>query len=160
MPILSVGNRRGITLLELVIVLAIIALIAGVSFPAITAGLEGVRLTTATDSIATFLNAATNRAERRQQVVEVVISRKENALRMYTNEPGFERKLQLPDGVFIQAIFPASNDEPEAPRQFVLMPGGTVPRIGVQIGGRGSNARIVRLDPMTGFPRVERVVRR
>jgi len=37
------------------------------------------------------------------------------------------------------------------------MPGATVPGIGIQIANRRGTRRIVRLDPMTGFPRVESV---
>jgi hypothetical protein len=38
------------------------------------------------------------------------------------------------------------------------MPGGAIPGIGVQIANRRGGRRIVRLDPMTGFPRVESVI--
>ena len=39
----------------------------------------------------------------------------------------------------------------------VFMPGGAVPGIGVQLANQHGGRRIVRLDPMTGFPRVESV---
>ena len=38
------------------------------------------------------------------------------------------------------------------------LPGGSVPGIGVQLANKRGGKRIVRLDPMTGFPRTERVV--
>src|ERR1039457_2926395 len=71
-PLPGVG-RRGVTLVEMVVVVAIIALIVGISFPAASAGLDNVRMVSAVDSVATFLNAAVNRAERRQQPIELVI---------------------------------------------------------------------------------------
>jgi hypothetical protein len=37
------------------------------------------------------------------------------------------------------------------------MPGGAVPGIGIQFANRHGGRRIVRLDPMTGYPRVESV---
>jgi hypothetical protein len=43
-------------------------------------------------------------------------------------------------------------------RRLILMPGGAVPGIGVQLANRHGARRIIRLDPMTGFPRVESVV--
>ena len=153
-------SRRGITLLELLIVMAIIALVAGVSFPSISAGIDGIRLTTASDSIATFFNAAVNRAERRQQVVEIAISRKENTLWLYSTEPGFVKKLEMPEGVSIQAVYPALEEEPQGPRRFIVLPGGAMPAIGVRIANFRGRARIVRVDPMTGFPRVENVEQR
>src|ERR1035437_7634345 len=81
--------RRGVTLVEMVVVVAIIALIVGLSFPAASAGLDNVRMVSAGDSVATFLNAAVNRAERHQQPVELVISPQEGRLTLYSNEPGF-----------------------------------------------------------------------
>src|SRR5206468_2125502 len=90
-----VSSQRGITLVEMVVVLCIIGLIAGVSFPAVSAGLESVRMVSAADSVAAFLNAAVNRAERRQQAIELVIQPKERLLALYSSEPGFKKQLTL-----------------------------------------------------------------
>jgi hypothetical protein len=141
----------------MLIVVMIIALLSTVSYPAISAGLDSVRLRSATDSISGFLNAAVVRAERRQQPVEVVISPKDNQLSMYTNEPGSERNLKMPDGVAIEAVLPRQEEE-EGPRRLILLPDATAPAVGIQIANRHGSRRIVRLDPMTGFPRVESVV--
>ena len=147
---------RGITLVEMVVVVAIIALLAAISFPSLSAGVDSVRLRSATDSVASFLNGAVNRSERRQQAVEVVISPKDSSLAMYSNEPGFARELKMPEGVVIEAVLPKEQEE-DGPRRLLLMPGGVVPGIGVQIANRHGSRRVVRLDPMTGFPRVESV---
>src|SRR5271157_1465198 len=72
------GRTRGVTLMEMLVVVCIIALISAVVLPSVAAGIESVRLRTASDSIAGFLNAAVNRAERLQQAVVVVISVREN----------------------------------------------------------------------------------
>jgi prepilin-type N-terminal cleavage/methylation domain-containing protein len=172
MPILSVGrasnqplpdgrgspsaSARGVTLVEMMVVMTIIALMAGISFPAVSAGIDSVRLRSATDSLASFLNAAVNRAERRQQAVEVAISPKDNALTSYSSEPGYTRELKMPDGITIEGVLP-KNPEEEGPRRLILMPGATVPGIGIQVVNRHGSRRVVRLDPMTGFPRVESV---
>ena len=148
---------RGVTLVEMMIVVAIVGLIAGISFPAISAGLDSVRLASATDSLASFLNAAVNRAERRQQPMEVIISPKDNLLTLYSNEPGFTRELRLPEGIAIEAVLPQNPDDPQGARRLILMPGASVPGIGIQVANQRGTRRIVRLDPMTGFPRVESV---
>jgi prepilin-type N-terminal cleavage/methylation domain-containing protein len=151
MPISSVGKnngRRGITLLELIVVVAIIGLIVGLSFPAISAGLDSVRMVSATDSVAAFLNAAVNRAQRRQEAVEVIIDYKANQLSAYSNDPSFARELKLPDGILLES-------ETQEPRRIILLPGGAVPGIAIPLMNRRGGHRIVRLDPMTGYPRVE-----
>ena len=139
----------------MLVVVAIISLLAGISFPAISAGLDSVRLSSAVNSVVSFLNGALNRAERRQEVMEVAISVRENALWLHSIEPGFERKLEMPDGVRIEEILPSLEVEEQGPRRFLLIPGGTAPRIGIQIGNRRGARRIVRVEPATGMPQVE-----
>ena len=151
-------STRGVTLIEMLVVMAIIGVIVGVSIPSVAAGIDSVRLTSATDATAAFLNSAVNRAERREQVVEVVISRKENRLTAYSIEPGPAREMHMPDGVTIEGVLPAQQeDTPDEERRLILMPGAAVPGIGIQLGNRHGAHRVVRLDPMTGFPRVESV---
>jgi hypothetical protein len=129
----------------------------GISFPAVSAGLDSLRLSTASDSVVSFLNAALNRAERRQQVVEITISKADNTLRLRSPEPGAERSLELPDGVSIRSVLPALPEPDEGPRRFLLYPGSTMPRLGVEIANQKGARRIVRVDPMTGVPQIERV---
>jgi prepilin-type N-terminal cleavage/methylation domain-containing protein len=148
---------RGVTLMEMMVVMAIIGLITAISAPSITAGLDSIRMATASDSIAAFLNAAVNHAERRQQPVELIISQKDSRLTAFSNEPGFTREFALPDGILIEAILPQIPEDLEGVRRLILMPGATVPGIGIEFANRRGARRIVRLDPMTGFPHVERV---
>ena len=140
----------------MLVVVSIIGLIVAVSFPAFSSGIDSVRMSSATGMVSAFLNSALNRAERRQQAVELIIFPKDNSLTMYTNEPGFERTLKMPDGISIQAVLPALGDDtPDTPRQLMLMPGATAPGIGIVLANQHGSRRIVRLDPMTGFPHVE-----
>ncbi len=139
----------GMTLMEMMVVVAIIGLIAGISVPSVSAGIDSVRMASASNSVAAFLNSAVNRAERHQLPIEVVISTKENSLASYSNEPGYSRELKLPDGIRIE--------DAEEVRRLMLMPGGTAPAIGIQLVNRHGSRRMVKLDPMTGFPQVEAV---
>ena len=41
------------------------------------------------------------RVERKEQAIEIVISPRENALMLYSSEPGFTRRLDLPKGIKI-----------------------------------------------------------
>lgn len=150
-------GRRGVTLIEMMLVVAIIALMAGVSFPSVTSAVDSIRLSSASGAIVSFLNAALNRAERRQQVIEIAVSKPDRSLTMRSTEPGFVRRIELPEGVTILAILPESPDPAETGRRFLLYPSGVTPRIGIEIANRRGARRIVRVDPMTGAPNVERV---
>ncbi len=154
MPILSAGRaNKGVTLLEMVTVVAIIGVMAGILFPSFSAGVDAIRLTTASDTLASFLNGALNRAERRQVPVEIAISTADNSVTLRSVEPGFERRLEMPSGVKIEAVLAGA--EGEGTRRFVVMPGGTPPRVGIQIANARGARRIVRVDPITGVPRIE-----
>lgn len=137
----------------MMIVVTLIGLMVGIFFPSVSAGLDSLHLSDATDSVAAFLNGALNRADRRQDAVEVTVSIKENMLMLRSSEAGFERKLAMPDGVKIEAVLPP--EEGSDTRWFLVLPGSTPPRIGIELSNRRGARRIVRVDPMTGVPRIE-----
>jgi len=149
-------TRRGVTLVEMLIVVAIIGLMAAISFPAMSSGLDSLRLSSASDSLVSFLNAGLNRAERRQEPVEVAISIKDNSVSLLS--ASLSRRLNMPSGVTIQQVWPKLEQETDAPRLFLLLPGGAVPRVGIEIANRKGVHRIVRVNPMTGVPEIERIV--
>lgn len=163
-PTLSVGNRSrsgaetGVTLIELLVVVALIAILVGISFPSITSGIDSIRLNSAINNVVTFVNTGLNFAERRQQVVEVTISKADNTLSLRSSDPSFVKKLNLPDGVTISSVLPELPEGGEnAPRSFLLYPGGTVPGFGVVLVNRRHMQRLVRVDPMTGVPQVQSI---
>ena len=137
--------------MEMMIVVVIIGLVAGITFPGLSSGLETLRMTQASDSLVSFLNGALNRAERRQEVIEVAVSPRENAVWMRSAEATFVRKLEMPSGIRIVAA---------EERRFLLLPGATVPRFGVELVSARGARRIVSVDPITGVPRVERLEER
>src|ERR1019366_6020307 len=143
-------GQAGVTLIEMLIVVMIIAIIAGVSFPALTSGLSSARLFSASGSAASFLNLAMNRVERRELAAAIVISPKENQLAMYTAASGEkpEKTLQMPQGVSIEG---------DEQRRYLLQPGGTFPRITLMLRNDKGARRSVKIDPATGVPDVQRV---
>jgi prepilin-type N-terminal cleavage/methylation domain-containing protein len=146
-------SNRGVTLVEMLIVVTIVGLIAGIAFPAVSAGLETLRLRSASDSLVGFLNGALNRAERRQEFAEIDISPRDNAV--YLTTPSVSRELDMPSGVTIRAVWPKIPGDLEGRRRFLLLPGGTVPGIGIEIANRKGTRRLVRVNPMTGVPEVQ-----
>lgn len=141
----------------MLVVVSIIGVLGGISYPSIAAGIDSVRMRSATDSVSGILNGAVDHADRRQQPVEIVISARDNSIALVSNEPGFQRTMKLPGGIAIEAIYPQIPEE-DGPRRMVVMPGSAVPAVGVQLVNAHGARRRVRLDPMTGFPRVENVI--
>jgi prepilin-type N-terminal cleavage/methylation domain-containing protein len=159
MPTSLVGTirnkQRGVTLIEMLIVVALIGLLAGLSYPSVTSGLDTLRMRSASDSMIGFLNVALARAETRQQVVEILISPAEGTLSARSTDGGFARKLEIAKPVTILSVQPALAADAEAqgqPRRFLIYPGGSVPKISIEIGNSAGRKRLVSIDPITGVP--------
>ena len=149
-------RHAGVTLIEMIVVVALIAVMVAISFPTMASGIETLRLNSAAQSVVAFVNGGLNRAERRQVVVEVAVLPAENALWLRSAEPGFERKLELPEGIKIEAVLPEMpGQDPAAARTFMLYPGGTVPAFGLALVNRKRAQRVVRVDPITGVPQID-----
>lgn len=129
----------------MVVVVAIIGLVVGVTLPGAVSGLSGLRLKGASGDVVSFVNSALNRAERREEVMEIIIYPKERRMELASSEPGYLRTLEMPQGINIAG---------ENPVRILLMPGSAPPRIAIDLYNDKGAHRIVRLDPVTGVPRV------
>lgn len=127
------------------VVLAIISLIVGVSLPALTNGLSSIRLKGASENVATFITSALNRAERHEQMMEIIVYPKDGKLELDSSEPGYIRTLNMPPGVSIAG---------DSPVRILLMPGSAPPRVAINLINDKGARRIVSLDPVTGVPEV------
>jgi Tfp pilus assembly protein FimT len=141
--------------------MTIVALLAGLAYPSAVAGLDTIRLRSAASQVASFLNTAMDRAERRQQAVELRISPEESALGARSADSSFAAVMSLPDSVAIASIEPAvvNSDGQNQPRRFLLYPGGALPKISIDLITRDGRKRRVTVDPVTGLPRSETVAK-
>jgi prepilin-type N-terminal cleavage/methylation domain-containing protein len=159
MPTSSVGatpnRQRGVTLIEMLIVMALIALVAGMAAPSVSAGLDTLRLRSTSDAIIGFLNTALSRADTRQQVVEILISPAEGTLIAISADQGFQKRLDIVSPIKILSVQPAlvaDADDQNQTRRFLVYPGGSVPKIVIEIGNAQGRKRLVSIDPITGVP--------
>jgi len=144
-----------VTLIELLIVAALIALIAGLSYPSAVTGIESMRLRSAADTVTNFLSAAIDHAERREQVIEVWISPQDNVLIARSPDLAFQRRLEIPRMFHIASIQPPAEVSEGASRRFLMYPGGTVPHIGVELLSQSGRRRLISVDPLSGLPHSE-----
>jgi hypothetical protein len=104
----------------------------------------------ASNEVVSLLAAALDRADRRQQVVEIQILPAQNLLQARTADLSFARRIALPAPIRIGTVLPAiPGAPPDQPRQFLVYPGGAVPRIAVEIVHPKGARRLVSLDPFT-----------
>ena len=136
----------------MLIVATLIALVAGLTLPSVTSGLDSLRMRAAADSIVALLNTSLDRADRRQQAVEILISPPENAIIARSADNGFTRRVDLLEPIHISAILPAAGADPHQPRRFLLYPGGAVPAIAIELTSSSGHKRTVSIDPITGVP--------
>ena len=146
--------RRGFTLVEMMVVVVLISVIAGISFPAVTSGIDTLRLRSAGESIVGLFNSALDRAERRQQPVEIIIDRVNNSIAVVGSGPNVERLVELPQGVRILAIAPPLPQGDGPLRSFLLLPSGAVPRFSIMLVNARGALRNISVDPITGVARM------
>jgi prepilin-type N-terminal cleavage/methylation domain-containing protein len=92
---------KGFSLIEVVVVMALIALTLTLAGPRIGAGLSRLELERSRQSIRSFIKIARVQAERADQPYYVVIDRKQDLLRLLDPEMKVIRQEQLPSSVQI-----------------------------------------------------------
>jgi prepilin-type N-terminal cleavage/methylation domain-containing protein len=144
------SNRRGVTLLEMLIVVAIIAIISAISFPALTSGLAGIRLQSSSGELASFLTTSMNNVERHEEAAAIVITPKSNRLDVFTAASGEKpaRSWEAPSGVTVEG---------GDPHRYLLFPGGAFPRIALVLRNEKGARRSIEIDPVTAVPRIQRL---
>ena len=144
---------RGITLLEMVVVLTIIAVLGAIVFPSVTAGLDTLRLKSAADRLANTFRYARVRALRQQTVCQVTVDPERRRVELEdlkgaaaSGKPSYQRSWQLPPGIVV---------EPRRMRTFVFPPDGGTPQVALRLINARGRAATVEFDVLTALPRVE-----
>ena len=146
----ALRGRRGVTLIELLIAVAIIAVVVSVSAPGLTTGLATVRLSSASGDAATFLTRTMNNVETREEASAVVISPATNAIETFTAASGEKpaSEIKMPQGISIEG---------EEPKRIFMYPGGAIPRISIVLRNEKGARRSIEIDPITAVPKIQRI---
>jgi Tfp pilus assembly protein FimT len=139
------------------------ALLIGITFPSVGAGLESLRLRSASEDIVAALNSALTRANRRQDAVQVIVSPARRSVLTQAVHSRAPHTVTLPDGIRIARVLPDAGESVDdsgnpADRDFFIYPDGSVPSIVIDLVNNHGFHRLVSVDPITGVAREQSVV--
>jgi len=128
----------------MMVALAVIGLMAAISYPSFSSGLEGVRLRSSVDQAAIFWANARLRADRSQLPVQVTADPKKNELRAVGAESDWRESLTPSEGVRMV--------EPKELRSYVVYPGMPSPQFEAAFESPGGVRAGLKIDVFTGMP--------
>lgn len=138
----------------MILVVLIVSLIVGVSFPSVASGMDSIRMRSAADAVASFMSAAATAVERREEPLEIVFSLTAGSIEVNGLMGKYQRAMVLPEGVRIVSVQPEPQGEQSPTRTIVVFPGATMPQITLVLENQKGARRTVELDPVTGTARV------
>jgi hypothetical protein len=138
----------------MLIVMTLIALVAGLSYPSLSSGIETLRLRAASDSVVSLFNTCVERADRRQQAVEIQIWPHEGVITARSADAVFQRRLEITQPLRISDVVPHVTG-PDDMRRILIYPGGSAPHIAIEISTAQGRKRLVSIDPITGVPQAQ-----
>jgi prepilin-type N-terminal cleavage/methylation domain-containing protein len=135
-------GQAGITLIEIMVAMAIVAVIASISYPSFTAGLDGIRLKTAANKASTFVMTARNRADRFQAAVQLTADPERNELRAVSVDGKWEDLLKFESGIEVAA--------PAEAASVILFPGNPPPQFRMMLRSPRDSQAGFRINVFTG----------
>ncbi len=144
---------RGFSMMELVVVLAILALAAAVVAPGVARTADGVRARAEVGAVAAFLRSAREHAVSRQQALEVRVDDKTHTLVMRRAGQAAEVEVQATRPV--SPLLHIAADPPTATVTF--LPHGMSTGARFSIATPGARAYVITVDPLTGRVNTSRV---
>jgi type II secretory pathway pseudopilin PulG len=141
-PRINRSTVAGITLVELLVVVALIGLMLSISYPTLTTGLDGFRLRSAVDRAGAFFQQARLEADRRQHPVQLTADPETNQLRALAVDASWRKSLDFADGVRLV--------QPPRPQSWVLFPGAPPPRVRLLLEAQTGGRRGLSINVFTG----------
>ena len=138
------SSERGLTLIEIMVTVAIIAAIVGISYPTFTRGLDGIRLRTSVSRAGTFFHRARQQADRRQRTVQFLVDPEKQMLSAAAIEGPWRDEFRFEDG--IQVVFPTER------ATLILYPGQPAPEFRLRLANRAGARAGLKVNVFTGVP--------
>ena len=144
----------GFTLLEVALAVLIIALVLGISYPAISRGGAMFRLRSTGRDLVNIIRIAREKAVTEQVVMMVTVDR-ENQKVLLTNELGeAPRVYSLPQEIRVERLTRAGQEIPEGPLAIRFLSNGSAEDAVIEmVSAKGARLRVVT-DSITGGARL------
>jgi general secretion pathway protein H len=144
---------RGVTLLELLVVVALASILLAIVFPAVGSGLGTLALQSAGARVAAAARYARDQAVYRQKTFQLEINGQAGTVSVADLEGGGERSYQFPPAVRVKAILPGQDTGQIARRRFFFFPDGAAPDFQVVLTNSQRQVTVIG-DPLTGTAKV------
>ena len=147
----------GFTLLELLIVMAVLGVLTAVAYPSIGRGMGTLRLRTASREIAAAIRLARSKALREQQAYYLQFDLRKGQVGLSSEDLKYQRSFSLPEGVvFRRAALLGEDSGPfSTDRVYYFAPNGLGENIEVIIANsHGRQMRIIQ-NSMVSSPKIE-----
>lgn len=144
------GSQKGFTLLEILIVLAVIILVLAVSYPSLSRGTAALSLrTTGRDILSTF-RYAREKAVTQQSGMIVTVDRENQKLRLTDDFGEGNREYILPENVRIQRVVLGGTETEEGSAAVRFLPNGSSDTVEIILQSRNGSLLKVVSDPISG----------
>ncbi|HWP84483.1 MAG TPA: GspH/FimT family pseudopilin [Terriglobia bacterium] len=147
-------TAAGVTLLEMMVVLAIASVLAAIVFPAVGTGLNALELRSAATRLAGAARYARDQAVYRQRIYQLRVSGDRRSVSVSDWEGREERTYELPAAVEVLAVGPDAWGEAHRDRRIFFFPDGSAPAFEVVLAGARRQITVAG-DPLTGAAKVE-----
>ena len=145
--------HRGVTLLELLVVMALASILLALVFPSIGAGLATLELRASAQRLAAAAKFARDQAIYQQRWFQLVIDSNTGTVSVMDADGGSRRGFELPAGVRVEGILPPDVGTLSSRRRLLFSPDGGSAPFEIILGNQRRQVRIAA-DPLTGFPKV------
>ena len=145
--------QSGVTLMEMLVVIALASILLAIVFPAVGSGLGGLELRAAATRVAAAARYARDQAVYRRQPFQLVIDGAAGSVSVSRLNEEDARRYEFPASVRVESVLPAETGSPSKVRRFFFFPDGAAPQFEVTL----ANARrrlVVAGDPLTGTAKV------
>jgi prepilin-type N-terminal cleavage/methylation domain-containing protein len=149
----KIRQMEGFTLLELVVVILVLSLVAGISLPAMMRGRTAFQLRASGREVVNLFRYAREKAISEQMPLKVVVDRGQQNLVLSDEFGGNARSTRLPNHVTIARLFLEGREVQNEALTIRFLPNGSAEEAQVELRADGSSLRVIT-DPLTGGARI------